>query len=56
MKLESGETTLHVDLDKCEEADPCAYDHTCRIHKIRWFLRVAGLFAKDEKAAEEIEK
>ena len=28
-----------VGLDKCEESDPCAYDHTCRIHKIRWFLK-----------------
>ena len=29
----------HVNLDQCEGADPCAYDHTCRIHKIRWFLK-----------------
>ena len=28
-----------VNLEKCEESDPCAEDHTCRIHKIRWFLR-----------------
>jgi len=28
-----------VDLDRCERDDPCAYDHTCRIHKIRAFLR-----------------
>ena len=28
-----------VDLDRCEKDDPCAYDHTCRIHKVRWFLK-----------------
>ena len=28
-----------VDLNKCESDDPCAYDHTCRIHKIRALLK-----------------
>lgn len=36
-------TELHVDLEKCDSLDPCAYDHTCRIHKLAWFLKKAGL-------------
>jgi len=27
-----------VDFGRCEASDPCAYDHTCRIHKIRGLL------------------
>jgi hypothetical protein len=47
-KLEQGATTLHVDLDKCEKDDPCSYDHTCRIHKLRWFLRMIDVICPDE--------
>ncbi len=28
----------HVNLDRCEDGDPCSFDHTCRIHKIRGIL------------------
>jgi hypothetical protein len=36
-------TTADVDLVPCEKGDPCAYDHTCRIHRVYEFFKQAGL-------------
>jgi hypothetical protein len=47
---------LHIDLDKCDEADPCAYDHTCRIHKLRWFLDAANLLHEAPEGKGEFER
>lgn len=35
-----------VNLVDCERGDPCAYDHTCRIHQLYGFLKRAGLVAE----------
>ncbi len=45
MKLKLNNIEMYVDMDKCERDDPCAYDHTCRIHKLRWFLCKVGAIA-----------
>lgn len=34
---------LYVDLEKCDGDDPCAYDNTCRIHKLYGFLKSLGV-------------
>lgn len=39
-------TALNVDLETCERDDPCAYDHTCRIHKIKGWLSRGGAAAE----------
>jgi hypothetical protein len=33
---------LHLDLMKCENGDPCSYNHTCRIHKLYRYLKNIG--------------
>ena len=40
------QTEIDVDLERCEQADPCAYDHTCRIHRLYGFLKRAGYIAQ----------
>jgi hypothetical protein len=30
---------IHVNLDNCEYPGRCDHDHTCRIHKLRWYIR-----------------
>lgn len=39
-------THVDVDLVPCEKGDPCAYDHTCRIHRLFYFLQEAGLVTR----------
>jgi hypothetical protein len=39
MKIKGPEHELDIDMDKCEDGDPCSYDHTCRIHKLVWVLQ-----------------
>jgi hypothetical protein len=40
---------LFIDLDRCEASDPCSYDNTCRIHKLKAYLRETGQIVDEKK-------
>lgn len=57
MRLYDRYTTqnvMEVDLGTCERGDPCAYDHTCRIHKVYGFLKAARMLAERSSVDEPV--